>query len=531
LIEKKIIYGGHILTLNENQSSVEAVAIEGEKISAVGNLTDVKNNMGNDFELINLNGSTLLPGFIDSHIHPIMLIFFLINVNLSKVKSIKDLQTVLKEAASQKSPSEWIIGLRLKEEEFINPEERTLPTRWQLDEMCSENPVFLVRYDGHIGIANTKALEIAGINADTEVPEGGEIRKNENGEVTGIISEEALNLLFSKISFPKPPEFMEGAEKAFKILAEKGITSIHGLVEYDRGRGIEFSVMKSIMDKVLQNWYCLVNTENTENIIKVKKPPLDEGHKYSKFKIGGLKTFVDGTFGAKTACMFEPFSDAPNMCGFCVVDIEKLYNQMKGAHNLGFQIGVHTIGDKGNRIVVDLYKRLLKENPRKDHRHRIEHASMLTADVISDMKELNLIASCQPSFINSEYTWLEKRIGKERCKYTYPYKSLIDAGVLIASGSDCPVEEPDVFMGLHALVTRNGLVPEECISIKEALKTYTINGAYAAFEEDVKGSIEVGKLADFVILDKNPMEVPKDKIKDIQVLKTIIRGKNVYKRN
>ena len=530
MAEKKIFHGGPIITLNENQPSVEAVAIEGEKINAVGNLEDIKQKMGNDFELINLKGGTLLPGFIDSHIHPIMFIFFLINLDLSNVRSIKELQILLKETAVQKSPAEWIIGLRLKEEEFTNLEERALPTRWQIDEVCSENPVFLVRYDGHIGIANTKALDIAGIDADTKVPEGGEIRKDEKGELTGIISEEALNLIFSKISFPKPSEIMEGAEKAFKILAEEGITSIHGLVEYDRGRGVEFSIMKSIMDKVLQNWYCLVNTENIENIKKVKKPPLDDGNKYSKFKIGGLKTFADGTFGAKTACMFEPFSDAPNTCGFCVVDIEKLYNQMKEAHNLGFQIGVHTIGDKGNRIVVDLYKRILKEHPRKDHRHRVEHASMLTADVVNDMKELGIIASCQPPFLNSEFTWLEKRIGKERCKYTYPYKSLIDAGVIIASGSDCPVEVPDVILGLHALVTRNGLIPEECISIREALKTYTINGAYAAFEEGVKGSIEVGKLADLVILDKNPLEVPKDKIKDIQVLETYIRGKIVYKK-
>jgi hypothetical protein len=323
---------------------------------------------------------------------------------------------------------------------------------------------------------------------------------------------------------------MDTSEQAFKNLASKGITSIHGLLEYDRARGVEFSIAKVIQDKVLQNWYCLINTGNPEKIKKIKKPPLDGGDKFSKFKIGGLKSFADGTFGAKTACMFEPFSDAPHSCGFCVVELEKLYNQMKEAHTLGYQIGIHTIGDKGNRLVVDLYKRLLNEFPREDHRHRIEHASMLTEDVIKDIKELGLIASCQPSFLNSEYTWLEKRIGKERCKITYPYKSLLNAGITITSGSDCPVEEPDVIMGLHALVTRNGLVPEECISINEALRTYTINGAYAAFEEDVKGSIEIGKLADFVVLDKNPLEADNDKIKDIQIQETIIRGKSVYKK-
>ena len=228
--------------------------------------------------------------------------------------------------------------------------------------------------------------------------------------------------------------------------------------------------------------------------------------------------------------MHEPFSDQHDKTGFLVTNENELYEKMKIAHNLGFQIGIHTIGDKGNRLVVDLYKKLLSEFPRDNHRHRIEHASTLTPDVIQDIKELNLIASCQPPFINSEYKWLPKRLGKERCKHVYPMKSLLDAGILIASGSDCPIEDPDVIMGLHALVTRNDFVPEECISMKEALKTYTINGAYAAFEENVKGSIEVGKLADFVILDKNPLEVPENEIKDLKVLETIIRGKTVYKK-
>jgi len=207
-----------------------------------------------------------------------------------------------------------------------------------------------------------------------------------------------------------------------------------------------------------------------------------------------------------------------------------MYEKMKVAHNDGFQIAIHVIGDKGNRICVDLYKKLLTEFPRDNHRHRIEHASMLTEDVIKDMKDYGIIASCQPPFINSEYTWLEKRIGKKRCEYTYPMKSIIDAGIVLVSGSDCPVEDPSVIMGLHALVDRNGFIPEQCITVEEALKTYTINAAYAAFEENIKGTIEEGKLADLVILDKNPLEVSKDKIKEIQVVETFIRGKSIYKR-
>ncbi|MBA7664787.1 N-substituted formamide deformylase [subsurface metagenome] len=366
------------------------------------------------------------------------------------------------------------------------------------------------------------------------------IKKNMEGELTGVISENALDLIYSKITkyiIPEPDIIQETADKAFKLLAKKGITSLHGIIQLGRsGEGgdlglNETPIFKSIQEKILQSWYGLISTDNPKKLSKIKKRPLDGGSEDSKFKVGSLKLFLDGTFGAKTACMWEPFSDAPDMCGFCVVEEDNIYDKMKIAHNNGFQISIHVIGDKGNRICVDLYKRLLKEFPRDDHRHRIEHASMLTDDVIEDMNKYGIIASCQPPFINSEYKWLEKRLGKERCKYTYPMKSIIDAGVVLISGSDAPIEDPNPILGLHALVNRNGFIPEQCIPMEEAIKTYTLNAAYGAFEEKIKGSIEAGKLADFVILDQNPLEVLKDKIKDIQIVETIIRGKSVFKKN
>ncbi len=532
-IKKKIYFGGTIITINEKQPNVEAVGIEGDKIVAVGNLKAVKSKMGVNYELVNLNGKTLLPGFIDSHIHPISILFFLLNLDLAKLKSLKELQALLEENAKEKNPNEWIFGLSLKEENFDIP---ILPNRWDLDKACPNNPVFILRYDDHIGIANSKALNLAKINENTKPPEGGEIRKNEKGELTGVISETAMKMLISHITPPNPEDFIKIASKAFELLASKGITSVHGVIQLDKSSefgkigAMQLPILRSTIDKVLQNWYLMATAADIKKVKKIKKPPLDEAKVDGKFKVNCVKLYADGTFGAATACMFEPFSDQPDKTGFLVIEEEDLYKRMKIAHNLGFQICIHIIGDKGNRIVVDLYKRLLKEFPRKNHRHRIEHASVLTPDVIKDMKELGLIASCQPPFINSEYTWLEKRIGKKRCKYTYPFKSLVDTGVLIASGSDCPIESPDVILGLHALVTRNGFVPEESISMEEALKTYTINGAYAAFEENIKGSIEVGKLADFVILDRNPLETPNSKIKDIKVIETIIRGKILFSK-
>jgi predicted amidohydrolase YtcJ len=532
-----IFYGGPIITMNNKQPTIEALGIKGEKIIEVGPLEQVKQTMGKEATLIDLRSKCLLPGFIDCHMHPMTFVFFSINLDLFSVKSLKELQEILKETGKKKGKGKFILGLRLNEENFETP---ILPSKWDLDDACPENPIFLLRYDSHIGIANSKALDLVGITTNTEIPEGGEIKTNELGELTGVISENALILVYSKIDkyvLPELSVFKESTERAFKNLAAKGITSIHGIIQLGKTREsgslgpFETPLFKSVQEKICQNWYGIISTKTPKRLLKIKKEPLDGGKEDSKFKVGCLKLFLDGTFGAKTACMWKDFSDAPGMCGFCVIDEEEVYEKMKEAHNNGFQIATHVIGDKGNRICVDLYKRLIDEFPRNNHRHRIEHASMLTDDVIEDMEKYGIIASCQPPFINSEYKWIEKRIGKERCKYTYPMKSIIDKGVVLISGSDAPIEDPNPILGLHALVNRNGFVPEQCITMEEALKTYTINAAYGAFEEKIKGSIEPGKLADLVILNRNPHEVSKDKIKEIKVLQTIIRGETIYKKS
>ena len=527
----KILFGGSIITITSSQLHPEAVGIKGDKIASVGTLEDVKNEMGENCEFIDLKGNTLLPGFIDCHMHPMGYISHLLNPDLTNVKSLNELKTFLKEVSEKRYEDELIIAYNFNEEKFANA---ILPNRWDLDKACPNHPVFILRYDGHIGIANTKALKLTELDEHTIVPEGGEIRKDKQGKLTGVISEKALNLIFSRISIPDDKLIKAAATKTSNYLAQKGLTSIHGIINADSRfkeddrKTDEFSLFQSIQNNLWQDCYAFIETEYPERFIELNTKFLHEGRSENNFKIGGLKLYLDGSFGAKTACMFEPFTDAPEECGFCVIEEEEIYEKMKVAHNNSFQIIIHAIGDKANRIAMDLYKKLLTEFPRNYHRHRIEHASMLTQDVIQDMKKYGIIASCQPPFLNSEYKWLEKRLGKERLKYTYPFKSIIDAGVILASGSDCPIEDPSPLLGLHALITRNGLVIEECISVEEALKTYTLNAAYAAFEEDVKGSIEVGKLADFVILNRNPMEIPKEEIKEIKVLETIIRGKTVF---
>jgi len=532
---KKIYFGGNIITMNDLNPHVAAVGIDSDKIVAVGKFKDVEEKLENEYDLIDLKGKTLLPGFIDSHIHAIGSIFMLLYPSLNNIKNINDLQDIIKKEASLRESDELLIAFGLDEEKLENP---VIPTKWDLDEACPDTPVFIFRHDIHIGIANSKLLKLLDINNDTIAPEGGEIKKNDKGEITGVLIENAINFVFRIIRLPNSKVIRETADNFFLDLAEKGVTSIHGLLELDRKGGVEnlggiaLPILKLIQENVLQNYYGIFFTANPKKILKIKKPPLEEDNEFSKFKVGCLKAWLDGSFGAYTACMFEPFSNQPGTSGYCVIDEDILYERMKKAHNMELQIAIHAIGDKANKILVDLYQKLLEEYPRENHnhRHRIEHASMLTPEVIQRIKKLGLIVSCQPTFILSEYNWLEKRFGAKRCQIIYPFKSIVDAGIVIASGSDGPVEDPNPILGLHAMVNREGFIPEESISIEEALKTYTINGAYAAFEENVKGSIEVGKLADFVILDKNPLEVPKDEIKEIRVLETIIRGKSVFKK-
>lgn len=508
------------------------MGISGDKIASVGTLDEVKQVMGEECKVINLNGTTLLPGFIDCHLHPVGFINHSLRPDVANMKSLNELQEYLKMETIWFKEDEFIMAYNLNEERF---DKKFLPSKWDLDIACPDHPLFILRYDGHIGIANSKALKLAEITEHTLVPEGGEIRKDKEGKLTGVISENALNLIFSVIPVPDDSEIATAASHFSTYLAERGLTSFHGVIngdirfKSDHSDSDELSLYRATQMNISQDCSAYIETDYREKALEIGDLALQNSSSSSKFKIDGLKLYLDGSFGARTACMFEPFTDAPETCGFCVIEEEDIYDKMKIAHNKNFQIIIHAIGDKANRIAMDLYKKLLKEFPRNNHRHRIEHASILTKDVISDMAEYGIIASCQPPFINSEHDWLSKRIGDARCKYTYPMKSIVDAGVVLASGSDCPVEDPNPIMGLHALVTRNSFIPEQCLSIEEALKSYTINAAYAAFEENIKGSIEVGKFADLVILDKNPLQISEDKIREITILETIVKGETVYK--
>jgi predicted amidohydrolase YtcJ len=530
--KKKIYFGGTIITMDQRLPLVEAVGVKGEFIDAIGSLAHVKSKLSSNYQLFNLNGKTMIPGFCDCHLHPIMKMIYLLSPDFSNITSISQFKDYIRSVSKNKSKDQLIIGYNLSEEKFEKP---ILPTRWDMDEACPDIPFFVLRYDSHIGIANTKALELTEIDKFTIPPEGGEIRKDSKGDLTGVISEKALDLIYSHMTLPNPEQMKRAFIEVSQMFAANGLTSVHGIINGEPllrnndYRLTEFSIFESFKKYFLQNCYCFIELKDPIKLERLKLGSFENKGRYGKYKIGGLKLFLDGTLGAKTAYMHECFTDAPDMYGFCVVEKTEIYQQMKVAHNKGYQIIIHSIGDKGCRVATDLFIKLSKQYPRPDTRHRIEHASLLTEDVIADMEKYGIIASCQPPFLNSEFKWLEKRLGKERIRYTYPFKSIIDKGTILVSGSDCPIEDSSPILGIHALVNRNNFLPEQCITVEEALKTYTINAAYASFQERIKGSIEEGKLADFVILDKNPLNVSKEKIKDIIIMETIIRGNTIYR--
>ncbi len=548
-----IFYNGEILTFDQGNSKVNAMAIFQDKILTIGMEVEVRREVEKFLKSYNrthpnkikvqetdLGGTCIVPGFIDAHMHPGLYIIFKTQLDLSGVRSYAELEDILKKEDQRLEPGKWILGLKLMEETFKDPVERRFPNRYDLDKMCSSRPILIFRYDGHICVVNSAVLEIIGINATTLkkfTSISGEIKVDSGGNPTGIFTEGAMSLILDKMPSPDIQQLQEAAKKVSTELASFGITTCGGIIQAGeegpagKAGAIELALIEALIreDLLEQDYVFYIITDKPKKLKRLRKSISKLNKEPNRFVVGGIKLFADGTFGASTAYMFEPFADSPNgTCGFMVHEKEELYKLAKETFELGFQIACHTIGDKANRIVVDMFQDLLKGFEGKARQCRIEHASQLTREVITDIADLGLILVCQPAFINSEYTWLEKRLGPKRIRYTYPFRSLIDAGVLIAGASDAPVESANVFKAIQACVTRNGFVVEEVIPTIEALRMFTINAAYALGQETIKGSLEKGKLADFLILKQNPISLPSEQLGMIQILTTYHRGKPIY---
>lgn len=514
-----VFINGNIVTMKSENIRAEAVAIGNGLFLGVGTNKQIRSFIGKDTIKIDLEGKTAIPGFIDSHLHGASFGRLLSEVNLRNYKSIEEIKRKVRQKAKQTSEKKWIIGRGWDQDKLL---EQRYPTRYDLDEATSDRPVFLLRVCGHLGVVNSTAMRLAGINRGTKQPEGGCIERDPTTcELNGILKENALDLIYKTLPEETQEEFNDICLKSCRRIVEEGVTTVHWIVS---SKNEILALQRLQKNNMLPlRIYAILPVEMLDNIIELG---LTTGFGDGWIRIGGIKILADGSLGARTAALERPYEDAPETKGMLLYTEKQLEDLTRRAHTAGLQLAIHAIGDKTINIVLRVLEKILKEIPRRDHRHRLEHASVLNPRLIKKMRENNVFASVQPHFIVSD-SWVRDRLGESRTRWTYAFRSILKKGISAIGGSDSPVEPVSPLLGIFAAVAREEF-PQERLTVYQALRLYTIDGAHASFEEDVKGSIEVGKMADLVVLSKNPHEISPKQIKNIKALMTVVDGKIVY---
>jgi predicted amidohydrolase YtcJ len=528
--QKRAFINGNIYTVNPDQPRAEAVLIENNRISAVGTNDEIKNLSDSQTETTDLKGKLMLPGFIDNHVHFINGGFYLLGIDLRDAGTTTEFKRIIKDYA-ERHPGQWITGGNWDHEAW---EVTELPVKEMIDDFTISTPVLVDRFDGHMALANSYALKLANITKDTESPEGGLIVKDPaTGEPTGILKDNAIGLVSRHIPISSDEEYYEAAITALEHVKQFGITSVQDIT-YKK----DLDIYRKLEEE--NKLTCRIYTRYP---IAAYKMLVDNNYKTvsgsDKLKLGSLKAFSDGSLGSSTAWFYEKYDQDTTTVGLAmeIITDGSLEKWAIDADKNRLQICTHAIGDKANAYMLDLYRKITEINPSWDRRFRIEHAQHVKFEDIPRFAENNVIASAQPYHCIDDGVWAEKRIGPERIKYTYPFRTFIDNDVLLCFGSDWTVAPVNPLLGIYAAVTRrtldnknpDGWIPEQKITVEEAVKCYTINNAYAAFEEKDKGTIEKGKLADFVILNEDIFRIDPVKIKDVTVYMTIFDGNVIYK--
>lgn len=528
---KTAFINGKVYTVNENQPLAQAVVVQDSKIIFVGSDDDAKKIIDKNTDVVDLNGKLMLPGFNDNHVHFLTGGFYLLGIDLRPANSTSEFKQILKDYA-KRYPGKWITGGYWDHEKW---EVKDLPSKEMIDEVVSDQPVFVERLDGHMGVANSYALKLAGITKETENPDGGLIVKDpKTGEPTGVLKDNAMEILTKHIPDATEEENYDALLAALNEAKRLGVTSIQDMSYLDALTVYERAKNEGILTcRIFSRWAIADYKYLVKKNIKA-------GYGDNLIRIGSLKGFADGSLGSSTAWFFEKYVQDTTTSGLAmdIITDGSMEKWCMDADKNGLQICVHAIGDKANSYMLDLYAKIIKENPKWDRRFRIEHAQHVRFDDIKRFAELGVIASVQPYHCIDDGVWAEKRIGPERLKYTYPFKSFLDAGVKLCFGTDWYVAPLNPLLGIYAAVTRrtldgknpDGWIPEQKITVEDAIKCYTLNSAYASFEEKIKGSIETGKLADLVVLSDDILSIDPVRIKDTEVIMTIFDGKIIYKK-
>ncbi len=518
--EDVLIINANVVTLDPKRPQGQAVAIRNGKILDVGSTERILTLADEDTKVVDLHGKTVMPGFIDSHAHMLQFGQSLQQLDLRNVRSIEELQSKLKKHAGDNPGSEWVLGGNWDQERFS---ERRYPNRRDLDSAVRDRPVFLTRVCGHICVVNSKALQLAGIDAETSQLKDKIDRDEKTGEPTGILREEALGLVRRVMPKPSPEEIERSCLVACQKAVEAGLTGVNWLVSSPD----EIRVLQKLSkEDRLPIRACLgIPVSLLDHLTELG---LVTGFGNDKVMIGPVKVMLDGSLGGHTAALNEPYSDRQETKGMLHYTQRELDRIITEAHNAGLQMAVHAIGDCAMNVALKTFEGVLAGSPRSDHRHRIEHCSVLSQALIERMKRLGIVASVQPHFVISDF-WVTSRVGEGRARWVYPFKSLLRAGLVVAGGSDCPVEPIDPLLGMWAAAAREDSHGEN-VTAEEALRMYTLNAAHAIFDEAMRGSIEIGKLADLTVLSDDPRLVSPDRIKDISVEMVIVGGRIVYEK-
>ena len=492
--------------------------------------SDTTFEAGPNTEVIDGEGNVMMPGLIDAHGHVMGLGFQQMNANLTNTNSLDEALQRVRDYAVKYPNLTWIEGRGWNHTHW---DIGRFPTAEELDQVVSDRPVWLSRVDGHAGWANTKAMEMAGITAETEAPEGGKIIRDENGNPTGVFVDAAMSLVSSEIPDPTEKEQKLALEKALQQMRSHGLTSVH-----DAGVGVNtWEMYKNFADqeKMKTRIYAMISgTDSTFDALS-ENGPIDS-YKNDRLALQSVKIYADGALGSRGAAMLEPYSDDPDNRGLLFHRQEKMNSMVLKAMSNGYQANVHAIGDRANRQVLDAFANAKDSLGNQELRNRIEHAQIVHPNDIPRFKELNIIASMQPTHATSDMNMAEDRIGEERMEGGYAWQTFLDQGTVVASGSDFPVESVNPFFGLYSAVTRQdhqgnpegGWYPSERMTREQAFRSFTLDAAYAAHQEDVLGSLEPGKWADFILIDRDYFEVPDIEIWQTNVLETWVAGEQVY---
>ena len=515
----------------------EAIAVLGDRIEAVGKNSDIEKQFkGPQTKIIDLGGDFVMPGFNDAHLHLADAGLTKLNVDLTGVKSLDELRQRVLLRVGKAAAGEWILGAGW--DETLWPVKAT-PTRWDLDEVSGGHPVFLERIDGHIGVANTRALQLAGVTLASKVPQGGQVDRNETGEPTGILRESAQSMVYAAVPKATQERRRKGLELALADLAEHGITSAQDYSTWQDFQIYEELEKEGKLTARISEWLTFKDPVEELEKERASRPKSD-----LMLHTGMLKGFMDGSLGSHTAALLEPYADDAKNSGLPQYEAAQLNEMAKQRMLAGFQLGFHAIGDKGVQMALDAYAGAEKAahdagvkapNGGNDFRLRIEHAQVTTPAEIARFKELKVIASMQPSHLLTDMRWAEDRLGPKRAATSYAWAAFLNKGVTLAFGTDYPVEPVTPFRGLYAAVTRKSedgkqqYFPEQKITMDQAIAAYTTGAAFAEFEEKEKGKLVPGMLADFVVLDRDVTAVSAEKVLGAKVLRTVVGGKTVYK--